>query len=203
MNTIATRRLTAATMASAAILAGAGFTALGSIFNYPKVLQSPAAGILAAYRQHGFAISAWFLVLVLSAALLGQAGVGLGRLAGSRTGKWIAGTGIAAALVQVTGLSRWVLFVPGLSGDALIPAHRQDAYHPVSAAAHLAGHRRRRDHRIRPDRRVHRSRGSGRHPGERSALDGLPAMRRPRSSPPAWSFRSGWTSRAWRTSRAT
>jgi hypothetical protein len=113
MNTIATRRLTAATMASAAILAGAGFTALGSIFNYPKVLQSPAAGILAAYRQHGFAISAWFLVLVLSAALLGPAGVGLGRLAGGRTGKWIAGTGIAAALVQVTGLSRWVLFVLG------------------------------------------------------------------------------------------
>ena len=129
MNTIATRRLTAATMASAAILAGAGFTALGSIFNYPKILQSPAAGILAAYRQHGTAISAWFLVLVLSAALLGPAGVGLGRLAGGRTGKWIAATGIAAALVQVTGLSRWVLFVPGLSDDALIPAHRQDAYH--------------------------------------------------------------------------
>ena len=74
MNTIATRRLTAATMASAAILAGAGFTALGSIFNYPKILQSPAAGILAAYRQHGTAISAWFLVLVLSAALLGRPG---------------------------------------------------------------------------------------------------------------------------------
>ena len=129
MNTIATRRLTAATMASAAILAGAGFTALGSIFNYPKILQSPAAGILAAYRQHGTAISAWFLVLVLSAALLGPAGVGLGRLAGGRTGKWIAATGIAAALVQITGLSRWVLFVPGLSDDALIPAHRQDAYH--------------------------------------------------------------------------
>jgi hypothetical protein len=80
MNTIATRRLTAATMASAAILAGAGFTALGSIFNYPKILQSPAAGILAAYRQHSFAISAWFLVLVLSAALLSPAvaGVNLG-----------------------------------------------------------------------------------------------------------------------------
>ena len=71
MNTITTRRLTAATMAGAAILAGAGFTALGSIFNYPKVLQSPAAGILAAYREHDTAISAWFLVLVLSAALLG------------------------------------------------------------------------------------------------------------------------------------
>ena len=176
MNTIATRRLTAATMASAAILAGAGFTALGSIFNYPKILQSPAAGILAAYRQHGTAISAWFLVLVLSAALLGPAGVGLGRLAGGRTGKWIAGTGIAAALVQVTGLSRWVLFVPGLSDDALIPAHTAGRLPPVSAAAHLAGHRHRRDHRIRPDRRVHRSRGPGRHPGERAALDGLPRL---------------------------
>lgn len=65
-------------------------------------------------------------MLVLSAALLGPAGVGLGRLAGGRTGTWIAGTGIAAALVQVTGLSRWVLFVPGLSDDAVVPAHTRD-----------------------------------------------------------------------------
>jgi hypothetical protein len=48
------------------------------------------------------------------------------RPAGSPPRPW---PGIAAALVQVTGLSRWVLFVPGLSHDALIPAHRQDAYH--------------------------------------------------------------------------
>jgi hypothetical protein len=129
MNTILTRRLTAAAMAGAAILAGAGFTALGSIFNYPKVLQSPAAGILVVYRQHDLAISAWFLVLALSAALLAPAGIGLGRLGGGRIGKWIAGTGIAAAFVQVTGLSRWVLFVPGLSDDALVPARMQDAYH--------------------------------------------------------------------------
>ena len=129
MNTILTRRLTAAAMASAAVLAGAGFTALGSIFNYPKVLQSPAADILAVYRQHDLAISAWFLVLALSAALLAPAGVGLGRLGGGRIGRWIAGTGIAAAVVQVTGLSRWVLFVPGISDDALVPARAQDAYH--------------------------------------------------------------------------
>ena len=129
MNTILTRRLTAATMASAAILATAGFTALGSIFNYPKILQSPAAGILASYRQHDVAISAWFLVLVLSAALLAPAAVGLARLGGGRIGTWIAGTGIAAAFVQVTGLSRWVLFVPGISDDALVPARTQDAYH--------------------------------------------------------------------------
>jgi len=129
MNTILTRRLTAATMAGAAVLAIAGFTALGSIFDYPKILRSPAADILASYRQHDTAISAWFLVLVLSAALLAPAAIGLGRLSGGRIGWWITGTGIAAALVQVTGLSRWVLFVPGISSDALTPTHTQDAYH--------------------------------------------------------------------------
>src|SRR6185312_17559214 len=98
MNTTLTRRLTAAAMAAAAVLAIAGFTALGSIFDYPKILRSPAADILASYRQHDTAISAWFVVLVLSAALLAPAGVGLGRLGGGQIGRWIAGTGIAAAL---------------------------------------------------------------------------------------------------------
>jgi hypothetical protein len=116
-------------MAGAAVLAIAGFTALGSIFDYPKILRSPAAEILASYRQHGTAISAWFVVLALSAALLAPAGAGLGRLGGGRIGRWIAGTGIAAALVQVTGLSRWALIVPGISDDALLPARTQDAYH--------------------------------------------------------------------------
>jgi len=129
MNTILTRRLTAATMASAAILASAGFAVLGSIFNYPKILQSPTGDILALYRQHDIAISAWFAVLTLSAALLAPAGLGLGRLSGGRIGKRIAGTGLAAAFVQVTGLSRWVLFVPGISDDALVPARMQDAHH--------------------------------------------------------------------------
>jgi hypothetical protein len=129
MNTIPAARLTAATMAGAAILASAGFAALGSIFDYPKILRSPAADILAVYRQHDIAIPAWFGVLVLSAALLAPAGVGLGRLSGGLAGRWIAGTGIAAALVQVTGLSRWVLFVPGISDDALVPVRAQDAYH--------------------------------------------------------------------------
>jgi hypothetical protein len=129
MNIILARRLTAVTMASTAILASAGFAALGSVFNYPKILRSPADDILALYRQHDIAISAWFAVLALSAALLAPASVGLGRLGGARIGKWITATGITAAFVQVTGLSRWVLFVPGISDNALVPARTQDAYH--------------------------------------------------------------------------
>ena len=71
---------------------------------------------------------AWFLVLVVSAALLAPAGILLGRLAGGRRGRWIAGLGVAAAAVQVIGLSRWVLLVPAISRDATDPARTADAH---------------------------------------------------------------------------
>ena len=74
MNTTTTRRLAAAAMTSAALLAIAGFTALGSVFDYPQILQEPTDDILALYREHATAVSGWFLVLVVSAALLAPAG---------------------------------------------------------------------------------------------------------------------------------
>jgi hypothetical protein len=116
------RRLASASMAGAALLAIAGFTALGFVFEYPQILKESTDDILALYREHSTAVSAWFLVLVVGAALLAPAGYALGRLAGGRLGRWITGVGIAAATVQVIGLSRWVLFVPGLSEDATHPA---------------------------------------------------------------------------------
>lgn len=129
MSTRTAQRLAATAMAGAAGLAIAGFTALGSIFDYPDVLQEPTSEILNAYRQHQAAITGWFLVLVISAALLAPVGLLLGRVAGGRSGRWIAGLGVAAAAVQVIGLSRWVLFVPRISDDATIPAHTADAHH--------------------------------------------------------------------------
>ncbi|HEY7102807.1 MAG TPA: DUF4386 family protein [Mycobacteriales bacterium] len=112
------RRVAAACLASAAGLAIAGFTALGSVFDYPQILDEPTGDILALYRAHRAAVSGWFLVLVVGAALLAPAGVLLGRLVGGRLGRWIAGVGIAAAVVQAVGLSRWVLVVPWLPADA-------------------------------------------------------------------------------------
>lgn len=123
-----TRRLAAAAMTAAALLAIAGFTALGSVFDYPQILKSPVADILASYRENQGAVTGWFLVLVISAALLAPVGVLLGRIAGGSIGRWIAGVGVAAATVQVIGLSRWVLFVPGISRDATVPAHTADAH---------------------------------------------------------------------------
>jgi Domain of unknown function (DUF4386) len=122
-----TARLSAAALASASALAIAGFTFLGSIFEYPQILEEPTGDILALYRDHQGAVMFWFGVLVISAALLAPAGIWLGRLAGGTLGRWIAGVGIAAATVQVIGLQRWVTLVPGISDDALDPAYRRSA----------------------------------------------------------------------------
>ena len=129
MNPTTTRRLAASTLSSAALLAIAGFTVLGSVFEYPQILKEPTADILALFREHQDAVTTWFLVLVVSAALLAPAGLLLGRLAGGGLGRWIAGIGIAAAIVQVVGLSRWVLFVPAISDAATDPARTSEAQH--------------------------------------------------------------------------
>jgi hypothetical protein len=120
-------RATAAAMIGAAALATAGFTALGSLFDYPKILKKPTAEILDHYREHSTAISGWFAALVVGAALMAPIGIWLGRLVGFRRGRLIAGVGMAGAFVQVVGLSRWVLFVPGISDDAQNPARAADA----------------------------------------------------------------------------
>ena len=117
----------AAALGLASVLAIAGFTSLGSIFEYPQILEESTGDILALFRENQGAVMAWFGVLVVSAALMAPAGVWLGRIAGGTLGRWIAGVGLAAATVQVIGLQRWVTLVPGISDDALNPALRVDA----------------------------------------------------------------------------
>jgi hypothetical protein len=129
MNSIdrTTARKAGAALVLASALAIAGFTVLGSVFEYPQILEEPTADILALFREHQRAVMAWFGVLVVSAALMAPAGFWLGRIAGGTLGRWIAGVGIAAATVQVVGLQRWVTLVPGISQDALDSARRASA----------------------------------------------------------------------------
>lgn len=132
-----TARLAATGLVLAALLAIAGFTALGAIFDYPQILHQPPGEILALFRQHQVAVVRWFGVLVLGAALMAPVGVWLGRLAGGGVGRAITWTGIAAATVQVVGLQRWLTLVPGISRDALDPGqsaaaeHRFELWHTV------------------------------------------------------------------------
>lgn len=120
-------RVAAASLALASLLAIAGFTVLGIVFEYPQILEEPTGDVLSLFRDNQTAVTIWFLVLVVSAALMAPAGVALGRLAGDRLGRWIAATGIGAATVQVIGLQRWVTLVPGIAKDALDPTLQEDA----------------------------------------------------------------------------
>jgi hypothetical protein len=122
------RKLTAALLVAAAVLTNVAFTALGSIFDYPDILQEPTADILTAFRASQGPIVAWFTVLALSAALFAPIAVGVGRLSRHRAMRVAVPVGVAAAVVQVAGLSRWPILVPGYaeSGDldAFATAHR-------------------------------------------------------------------------------
>ena len=112
------RKLTASLLVLAAVLANVAFAALGSIFNYPDVLDEPAGQVLAAFRDDQGAVSGWFGVLALAAALLAPVAIGVGRLSSSRAMRIAVRVGIAAAVVQVIGLLRWPILVPGYASDA-------------------------------------------------------------------------------------
>jgi hypothetical protein len=111
-------KLTAALLILAAVMANVAFTALGSIFNYPDVLDEPAGQVLADFRDHQGAVSGWFSVLALSAALLAPVAIGVGRLASKPAMRIAVPVGIAAAAVQVIGLLRWPILVPAYAADA-------------------------------------------------------------------------------------
>jgi hypothetical protein len=128
-------------MLTAAGCAIVGFSGLGAAFDYPAVLDESTADILAAYRRQQAAVTTWFTVLVIGAALLAPIAILLGRLvADRRSRRTITALGIAAATVQVIGLSRWVLLVPGFSDDAVDPARTADAHHRFELAHSWLGH---------------------------------------------------------------
>jgi hypothetical protein len=134
-------RITASLLIAAAVLANVGFTALGSIFNYPDVLDEPAGRVLASFRDHEGAVSAWFSVLALSAALLAPIAIGVGRLSSSPAMRIAVRVGVAAAAVQVVGLLRWPILVPGYASDAAsadagVAAAARDSFTTVS---HILG----------------------------------------------------------------
>jgi hypothetical protein len=99
----------------AVVLANAAFIGLGSVFDYPDILQKPADEILAEFRADEASIVALFITLAVSAALLAPIAILLGRLAANEPGRWSIRVGIAAAVVQVIGLLRWPLIVPSLA----------------------------------------------------------------------------------------
>ena len=152
-------KLTAFLLILAAVLANVAFTALGSIFNYPDVLDEPAGRVLASFRDHEDAVRAWFSVLALSAALLAPVAIGVGRLSPPVRCAPPCWVGIAAAVVQVIGLLRWPILVPGYASDAAGATRRSPpAPRRVPDRERDPRHGHRRDARLPAHRRVDRAR---------------------------------------------
>lgn len=112
------RRAAAGILIGATVAANAAFVGLGSSFDYPDVLQKPTGEILDLFVSTRPSTIAWFALLALGAALLGPAAVLLSRQFDGTAARWAARLGIAAAVVQVIGLSRWFLLVPGYAARA-------------------------------------------------------------------------------------
>ena len=117
------RKLTAALLVLAAVLANLAFAALGSIFNYPDVLDEPAGQVLAVPRRPGRGQR-----LVRRPRAGGRAArAGRDRRRSplvARAMRIAVPVGIAAAVVQVIGLLRWPILVPGYASDARAPESR-------------------------------------------------------------------------------
>ena len=111
-------KLTATLLIAAAVLTNAAFTVLGTVFNYPDILGEPVDDILAAFRANQATVVFWFSVMALSAALFAPIAIGVGRLSTHRAIRIAMPVGIAAAVVQVIGLARWPVLVPGFAADA-------------------------------------------------------------------------------------
>ena len=144
----------------------------------PPILEEPTADILPLYREHQGAVIGWFLVLVVSAALLAPAGVLLGRLAGGslgpldrrrrhrrrhRPGHRPVPLGAPRPRHQPT--------------TRPTPSRTADAQHTFELLHTWLGKVARRDHRLRAHRDLHRARRPRRHPRHRAPVDDLPRLR--------------------------
>jgi hypothetical protein len=116
-------RTTGTLMIGAAVLANAAFVGLSSVFGYPDVLQLPPQQALARFAEESPLVPGLFVVLAAAAGLLAPVAIGTARVAGP--GRWrrtVVVAGLGAALVQVVGLLRWPLLVPGLAATATDPS---------------------------------------------------------------------------------
>jgi hypothetical protein len=109
---------TASLLVAGAVTVNLAFLGLGSVFDYPEVLNQPPADVLVRFHENPWVIGGLFLLLAAGAALLAPIAVAVARLGGGRALRASRTVGIAAAAVQVIGLLRWPLVVPFLAGES-------------------------------------------------------------------------------------
>jgi hypothetical protein len=134
------QRTTAALLLVCAVSGALGLTALRRALGYPEVLTAPAAGSLAAVREHGLSIGAGLVLSGIAAGLLVPITVGIVRLLPSGPQRpLLTVLASAAAAAQLTGLLFWLVSVPALARRAAIPAQADHASAVFDATRTLFG----------------------------------------------------------------
>ena len=116
------RRTTAALLAAGAVTVNIAFLGLGAAFDYPNVLNQPPAEVLATFHANQWVIGGLFLLMAIGAGLLAPIALRVGRLGTSTALRASVPVGVAAAAVQVIGLLRWPVLVPGLAAQSADPS---------------------------------------------------------------------------------
>ena len=110
-------------LGAAAILLALGyniaFSILASSFNYPDILRSPAAMVLAAFAQGGEGLILTWYLFALTAVAFVPLSIALAFAQNGVSGWSVAGAilGGMAGLVQAIGLLRWVFAIPTLAAS--------------------------------------------------------------------------------------
>ncbi len=116
-------------LAAAPVVFAAGFAQLGALFDYPDILRRPSAEVLARFSRDQAQLLPWWWAMFVSALIFVPVAVVLPGWAGLKGQRLVAvrGIGLAAALVQALGLSRWVFAVPVLAAAAQDPEQAKTA----------------------------------------------------------------------------
>lgn len=111
-------KTTALLFLGASVLMLASWTGLMAVFDYPEILRQAPGTVLSRFLAGGDVLRLLWTGMTLAALLLLFAAPMLHRiLSGPRTVFLATGTvfGVLSGLVQVIGLIRWVLVVPGIA----------------------------------------------------------------------------------------
>ncbi len=98
------------------VLFAVGFTILGSTFDYPEVLRKPSAEVLAEFQaKKAQILPGWWLMFIAALMFAPVSSLINSKLTTSQVTLTV---GIAAAITQALGLSRWIFAVPVLAAKS-------------------------------------------------------------------------------------
>lgn len=138
------RRIVGFAAIALAVIFNIPYSVLGATFDYPHVLRRPPGEVLDLFGAGGPGLILTWYGFMLCALMLAPFSAAFALTPKRITARPMlavgaATVGVAAALAQAIGLSRWVFVVPGLSSTHLDPTASTDARLFAERTFHMLG----------------------------------------------------------------